>query len=377
MTRILFPFVGDTLGGSHFSAMALMGGLKRRGLEVLVGVHEAGRLTEYLEGQGVEWIKLPDLSVGLRAPLYREIPWLLSVSKAFSPWLRQKEIDLVHTHDRRMHLAWFLSARRAGVPHVWHQRSELRGRRYGWYTRLSSQVVTISKYCCSTFPKGMKERAHVVGNPVAVSATDDEVARCRAELVGNDRSGSECLVLSWVANWQDQKRPLTFVDIAGEVRRRLNRDVVFVMFGEPRDPMRALVERRIEERELFGTVRIMGMKMPIAPWLAACDGLIATAVREGLGRTLIEAMMLGVPVIASADGGHLEIVKDGESGRLVSPDDVDSFASAVISMVEERDLTARMVARARDEVENRYSVDAHVDAMMNIYADALSGKARR
>lgn len=371
MTRILFPFVGDTLGGSHLSALTLADGLKRQGWEILIGAHQAGRLTEYLEGQRIEWVKLPDLNIGTKGPLRNEILWLLGVSQTLYPWLRRKKIDLVHTHDGRMHRAWFLSAKRAGVAHVWHQRSQLRGRRYGWYARLSSRVVTISEYCRSTFPKGMKEGACVVVNPVAVSAAEGEVANTRAALLGDHRGKGRPLVLGWVANWLEHKRPLLFVDIAAEVSRRSRREIRFAMFGEPREPMCSLVEERIAERGLSDKLQIMGMKVPIAPWLAACDGLVATAVQEGLGRTLIEAMMLGVPVVATADGGHLEIIRDGENGRLVPPDDVDAFASAVLAMLEEHERTARMAGLAKEEATRRFSVDTHVEAMIGIYESVL------
>lgn len=375
--RVIFPFVGDTLGGSHISALTLVDGLRQRGIEAVVGVHQRGRLTDFLDGQQIPWMMLPEIVMPRGGALQKEIPLLLKIGMSLRSFLKRWKFDVVHTNDIRMHRAWLLATKLAGCVHVWHQRNPLSGRRYGWYARLSDRIVTISDYCRSSFSGYMRETAVVVQNPVFVTADGGDVAQARAELLRGLEIEDHPLIFAWVANWIDRKRPVFFVDVAAEIVRRSGRKTYFAMFGEPRDPLRKAVERRIVEQGLVGRIRVMGVQTPIAPWIAACDGLIATAVQEGLGRGLIEAMLLGVPVVAAADGGHLEIVEDNRTGFLVPPNDVGAFASAVISMVEERDLTARMVARARDEVENRYSVDAHVDAMMNIYADALSGKARR
>ena len=92
------------------------------------------------------------------------------------------------------------------------------------------------------------------------------------------------------------------------------------MFGEDREPMRQQVMDRISALGLRERCFFMGPHYPIGPWIAGCDVLVAPAVAEGSGRALVEAMLIGTPVVATNDGGHCEIINHGETGYLVPAD---------------------------------------------------------
>ena len=80
--------------------------------------------------------------------------------------------------------------------------------------------------------------------------------------------------------------------------RHASRPVVFAMIGEPRAGMREAVSARIEATATPGRFIELGPRFPVEPWIAGFDVLVAPAVREGLGRTLVEAALAGTPVIA-------------------------------------------------------------------------------
>ena len=85
----------------------------------------------------------------------------------------------------------------------------------------------------------------------------------------------------------------------------------------------------------------MGFRYPPEPWIAACDVLLVPAVEEPFGRSLIEAMLLGTPLIAADSGGNPEIIRHGETGYLVPPDDPDAFAERTLALLEDTDASAR------------------------------------
>ena len=78
------------------------------------------------------------------------------------------------------------------------------------------------------------------------------------------------------------------------------------------------------------------------------DLLIATSEREPFGRTLIEAMAVGTPVIAAGVAGHLEIVDHERTGLLVSPNDAGAFAEAAHRILTDHQIAARLAKAGRE-----------------------------
>ena len=86
---------------------------------------------------------------------------------------------------------------------------------------------------------------------------------------------------------------------------------------------------------------------------------------------VIEAMASGKPVIATAHGGPLESVVDGETGLLVSPDDPEEMAAALMRLSENRGLRAEMGANGRHRAIDVFGFQQHVQAFQNLYRELL------
>jgi glycosyltransferase involved in cell wall biosynthesis len=89
---------------------------------------------------------------------------------------------------------------------------------------------------------------------------------------------------------------------------------------------------------------------------AALDLSVLTSKSEGLSITLLESMAQGLPVVVTAVGGNPGVVVHGETGFLVPPADVQSFADAVIRLCREPETRARMGVAARKRCEDRYDI---------------------
>ena len=94
--------------------------------------------------------------------------------------------------------------------------------------------------------------------------------------------------------------------------------------------------------------------------------------REGYGVVCAEAMAYGRPVVASAVGGLLDLVADGETGLLVPPSDVVALRSALERLLGDPELRAKLGAAARDRARERLAWDVVTDATLAAYADALA-----
>lgn len=118
---------------------------------------------------------------------------------------------------------------------------------------------------------------------------------------------------------------------------------------------RGALEALIRELDLEACVRLMGWTEDVASFLATGDLFAFPSHQEGFPLTLLEAMAVGLPVVASEIDGPLEIVTDGTDGRLVPDDDPDRLAEALAELVSDRPTARRLGAAARQLVLTQYS----------------------
>ena len=106
--------------------------------------------------------------------------------------------------------------------------------------------------------------------------------------------------------------------------------------------------------------------------MAGVDVKLVTALDEPFGRTLIEAMHLGTPVVATRHGGNVEAIDDGQNGFLVDPDDPAAFTAPVLRLLADPALRDRITGAARQGLEPLYGRATHLAAISAIY-DRLAG----
>ncbi len=370
--RILFPFVGDTVGGSHLSALNLIGALNREEFEPIVAVHQEGMLIQYLQDRGMPFARPPGtIPLGNNSKTNKIDMLRYIVRLAF--FLRKNRIKIVHTNDGRMHLMWGMAARLAGIRFVMHQRSTLKsGTSKNLLTILPHKILTISEYCKASFPEKMRQRAQIVVNPFNTTSPPPDRVKARQAFIDKLGCSNDTRVVGFVSNLIDHKRPQVFVEMAAVICKSGYSNIIFPMFGDKREPVIGKIETLIESRGLQSKCILMGPRFPIEPWMAACDVLVAPAVKEGFGRTLVESMLVGTPVIAADKGGHKEIIEHGVTGLLVEPDDPDAFAEAVIKILEDPLLSKTVSESARLWALDRCSASQHANAIQQVYWELLS-----
>ena len=110
-------------------------------------------------------------------------------------------------------------------------------------------------------------------------------------------------------------------------------------------------------------VKILGKRDDINDILSITDIYLASSIREGLGLNIVEAMYKEIPIIATANRGHRELVKDGVNGYLVEADDVDGFAKKAVSIMKSPPVTATIICRSI----SKYAKDSVIDELKEIY----------
>ncbi|MGA7296273.1 MAG: glycosyltransferase family 4 protein [Rhodanobacteraceae bacterium] len=149
------------------------------------------------------------------------------------------------------------------------------------------------------------------------------------------------------------------VDIAIEVFQRMLRkhphlDAHMVILGRG-DASRTQFIHDCIDPALSPQIHLAGFQRHPEHWYAACDLFLHAARREAFGLVLVEAMGCGLPVLAAAAGGMLDIVTDGTTGRLVAPGDIDAMAEALAEMLLDEPALAAMSLAARQRVQGEYT----------------------
>lgn len=164
----------------------------------------------------------------------------------------------------------------------------------------------------------------------------------------------------------------------GALERRKGFDVLVAAAQLARLPLRVVLAGAGREQaalarqaEAAGVdLARVGFREAVGPLLAAADVVAVPSRAEGLGVTALEAMAAERAVVASRVGGLAEVVRDGETGLLVPPEDPAALADALSRLAGDAALRARLGAAAAAAVRARYSLDAMAAATLACYEDA-------
>ena len=380
---VCFPFVCDAVGGSHISAARLIDGLDRRRYTPLVVVHgEDGPLIEWLTARGIDSIAAPDVPLGspqgARGLSLAGLPlaYAARTLPALVRFIRANDIAVVHTNDGRMHANWGPAARLAGAKLVWHHRGDPTARGVNTLAPMfADHVVTVSDFSRPVRPVlSLRDRVSVIHSPFdRPQPVEREPAR--QALVAELGVEPDARFLGYFGYYVDRKRPTTFVDIIARYRDlRPDEPVHGLLFGRSiagETAVEEAVVRRIEELGAGGFVHMMGFREPVEPLMCAIEALVVPAMNEPFGRTLIEAMMLGTPVVAARHGGNIEAIDHGRTGLLVPHEDSDAFAAALATLLHDHALRLTLSETARADALERFSVQRHIDDVTAVYDRVL------
>jgi glycosyltransferase involved in cell wall biosynthesis len=230
---------------------------------------------------------------------------------------------------------------------------------------MANSIITISSYVRDSLPERLKKRASVILNPFDFQVPTRVAGRSAVEpLIGEGRS-----VIGFVGTLQRQKRPDVFLRAAAKIHAR-RPNTKFLVIGRD-GGLEPEMRRLSAELGLANAVVFTGFRADAELLLAGCDMLLAPAVDEGYGRTLVEAMMCRVPVISSRSGGHIEVLGSGERGLLVPADDPEAFAAAAHSVLGQPAAGQVFADAGYEWARVTFSPERHAEAVAAEYRRVL------
>lgn len=321
-----------------------------------------GRLATEIEAEGVPVYALDVHGRGLGRGVRRLVAEL-----------RRLKPDVIHTHNLSAHLLGATAARVAGVPVIVHTKHG----RYGalsWRralgmriaSGLSSVVVPVSEDCAreALSSEGVSPRKiRVIHNGVDVETLTpgDRFTRApgsRAVSVGRLAEVKDYPTLLRAARQVSDALPAFRLDLVGD------------------GPERASLERLRSELDLDRQVTLLGERHDVPMRLQAADVFVLSSTSEGLSLGLLEALAAGLPIVATQVGGNAEIVTDGETGRLVPPENPGALAAALLDLLTDPARLSAMGRAARHRAEERFDLSKVVARYESLYLEHLTGKRR-
>ena len=385
--RVLYVNQTSQVSGAERSLIALLKGLDGA-VEPLVACPD-GELAELLGAAGVAWEPIAGTRASFRLHPVHTLRGGIAMSRS-SLQLRglvgRHAPDLVHANTTRAALLALLGRRRSGPPAIAHIRDWAPDGRlprlvHRVIARRADAVVANSAYVAAQFD-GLQPRAsvRVIHNPVDLGRFDPGVAdgaRVRREL-GLPDDEVVLSVVGQLTPWKGQDDAIrAFAGLGERVAGVTLLLAGSAKFSGPATRYdNAEFERGLRslaaELGVAERVRFLGERDDVPDLLAATDVLMLPSWREAFGRIAIEALAIGVPVLATEVGGPAEIVREGVDGMLLPPREPRRWAAALAPLVNDGALRREMGERGRERARE-FGLEAHAAAMLDLYR-GLAGR---
>lgn len=293
--------------------------------------------------------------------------------------LREREVDVVHTHSAKAGALGRAAAHRARVPRVVHtlhgfpfhdfQRRTTRATYIGIERRLARWTDTLLAVGTEVAVEAIRLR---IAQPNQIRTIGPAVQPSTIRASASTRAAARLLlglpasarVVGAVGRLDYQKDPRTMIDALA----RTDPDVELVWVGD--GPDLASIRELVSRRGLAHRVHLLGHRTDVDEILPAFDVFAMSSRYEGLPCAIVEAQMCGIPVVATTVNAVSDLVVPGESGLLVPPQRPDLLARALSHALTHRELADRWADAARQALGRRYEPETLGVVLDEVYSGA-------
>jgi glycosyltransferase involved in cell wall biosynthesis len=367
---ILHVIEAPSWTGAMAQTLELVLGLRARGHRVTLVASPGSVLASRAREEGVDVAEIE---------LRSELNPITVARLAGMVWRRG--VDIVHAHRAHAHSLGLLASLVTGRPFVVSRRvsfppKDNLGSRLKYRSRAVTRIVAVSKAV-----KDVLVDYGVDPGRVEVIYSGTDAARYSPDLDGNAvraelgiPAGAPLVgkVANYYHGWKGHD---TFLRAASIVASG-DPGVRFLLVGDNTDgeKMRAMVRELGPE----GRVILAGHRTDVPEILAALDVSVnAPRAGEGLSGAVRESIAVGRPVVATDVGGNRELVRDGETGLLVPPDDHVALAGAIRRLLEDRAFASGLAEAGARYVRENLTIDRMVEATERLYRRILAGRSGR
>lgn len=373
-SRILYVNTPSYTGGAEISLLTLLRNLDPARYVPLLVTTSQGQLTEQAQRYGIE-------TVVQEFPCFRRrYPWRYPASiLGLMRTIQQNHVVLVHSNCDHSLRYVRQACRLSRVPYVSHVRDFVRP----WFQpsnlralNTASAVVANSKAVATVcVDAGVNSsRVHLVYNPIDLaifrqaSKLNQLQTRCDLGLP------VDAFIIGLIGQVQTIKGHSDLVDAAPLVVKEVP-SAHFLIVGAAEAPgmqrFKGQLMQSLQDSGLTDRFHFMGFRDDIPQIIRSLDVLAVPSLTESFGRTVVEGLATGCPVIGTDVGGIPEIIRDGHNGLLIPPHDPHSLAGAITRLAEDGTLRHSLQQTGLRSVD-RFSIEQHVDQIQTLYDRILS-----
>ena len=355
------------VGGVEKRLLAVLERLKDDFEVEVICIHSRGKLAHFFEEAGIPVTVIPFKSRLHPLSLYQ-----------LASYLKNRRMDIVHTHMYRPNVSGTIAARLAGVPVVisnvhniehWDSKRQVLMDRVllPWRDRVIAVSESVKRDYIGKV-RSAPEKVEVLYNGVDIQKFSSEFERGKIrEALGVFPYQK---IITCIARLVPQKGHKFLLEAYRHVEE-MRRDVVLMVVGG--GPLREYLESYSEALGLKN-VKFLGERSDIPKLLSITDVLVLPSLKEGFSNVVLESMAASVPVVITDVGGGKEAVDSGVNGFIVEPRDPISMGKIIWKLLE-RPKTAIYVAIAgRKRVEESFSIDKMAQLTKQLYYSLLRAK---
>jgi glycosyltransferase involved in cell wall biosynthesis len=226
------------------------------------------------------------------------------------------------------------------------------------------QLIAVSKSIERKIAAEHRDGAPVklIYNGVDLERYDHQEPCCTLRDEYGMEPGSQ--IVGVVARLEPEKGHLTLLDAWPHVLRSVP-DAYLLMVGE--GSQREALAARAAANRVAHRVVFTGRRDDVPAVTAALDVAVLPSLREAQGLSILEAMALSRPVVASDVGGIPEMIEDGVTGLLVPHDQPEALAAAIVRLLTDHSLADTIARAAHDLVHDRFCIELMVRSVEEIY----------
>lgn len=348
---ILMPMATQR-GGGELMLWQLLEHTQDADIDWLVIFFEEGPLVSEFQNLGVETQIVP---TGRLRHIHR---YVRSV-KEIASIVRSEDVDLVFSWSGKPHLYGSIAAKLTGVPSAWYQLGCPVGRHLTWMDRLATLLPTRCVVTLSEFgSKGQEELwpfrpTRLVYPSVNLDKFDPQSLpsppQARKKL-GLPSDGPIVGIVGRLQRWKGIHVFIKALRLLLESHPHVHGVVVGGQHAlEPDYP--DMLHDLISELDLSAHVTLTGFQQNVSEWMQAMDVVIHASDHEPFGIVVIEAMALGKPVVAGAEGGPREIITEETNGLLAPYGDEEALTRQVARYLDHPDFTRKIKQGARERAQ--------------------------
>lgn len=368
--KILHTEASDGWGGQEIRILQEMEGFLKRGHRLF--------LAAPLHSQILKQAKIRGISV--KALPMNRLRWPASCL-ALCQLIQSEGIDIVNTHSSAdswvASAAAYLSRRRPLLVRSRHISTPISTKiiNHLLYGRLPDGIITTSE----AIKAEMIRKNRICGDKIVSIPTGIQLSRFDPDRCGSGLRQAwgvppSVKVVGTIGVLRSWKGQTYFIQAARLVLQKRS-DVVFFIVGE--GPARPYLEKEIQKYQLEEKVRLTGHCEQVEQAFAALDlFVLASTGNEGVPQAVLQAFAMKKPVISTQIDGIMEVVRTGETGRLIPPRDPAALAEQILLHLDQPAAGKAMAEAGRRLVEKEYHFEGMLDRVERFYLQLSRNRER-